>query len=77
MVPERFNSATVKRNTITGDFNEIFKSLMLVDEEDSSRGVYECEVCVGNESQICNGANTTIATVGRLPIIDSGTGRGE
>ena len=77
MVPERVNSATVKRNTITGDFNEIIKSLMLVDAEDSSRGVYECEVCFGNESQICNGANTIIATVGRPPIIDSGTGRGE
>ena len=79
-VPERVNSATVKRNTITGDFNEIFtiiKSLMSVDAEDSSRGVYECEVCFGNESQICNSANTTIAIVGRPPIIDSGTGRGE
>ena len=66
---------------ITGEFNETYTivySLAIVDNEDFSRGIYECEVCVNrfSESEVCHSANTTIATVGRPPIIDAGVGTG-
>ena len=79
-VPEYLNSATLVRATISGDFNEkytIIRGIISLDAEDSSRGVYECEVCVGvDEFQVCSSANTTILNVGRPPIIDSGAGTG-
>lgn len=70
-----------ERTLITGEFNEtytIIYSQILLDVEDSSRGIYECEVCVNRflESEVCHSANTTIATVGRPPIIDAGMGTG-
>ena len=68
------------RASITGDLDEIFTiidSVIEVDTEYFSRGIYECEVCVGTDEINCTGSNTTIATVGRPPIIDTGTEGGE
>ena len=82
-IPETLNEEGVTRVTITGEFNEIFtivRALISVDAEDSSRGVYECEVCIARDIdgfEVCHSANTTVATAGRPPIIDCGTGRGK
>ena len=76
-VPEFLNSVAIGRATISGDFNEkytIIRGIISPDAEDSSRGVYECEVWVGVD--VCSSANTTILNVGRPPIIDSGAGTG-
>ena len=66
---------------ITGEFNEIYTivySRITVDAEDANRGIYECEVCVNrsSETEVCHSANTTIAIVGRPPIINVGVGTG-
>jgi hypothetical protein len=79
-LPEVINEFTNQRANITGDFNEIYtiiRGLISVDAEDASRGVYECQVCIGRgtEFEICHSANTTVANVGRPPIIDVGVGR--
>ena len=69
------------RSTITGDYNEIFtivRALIAQSAQGSSRGVYECQVCVGiGLFEMCHSANTTVAVVGRPPILDKGTGRSE
>ena len=70
-----------ERTLIAGEFNEtytIIYSQISLDVEDSSRGIYECEVCVNrfSESEVCHSANTTIVAVGRPPIIDAGVGTG-
>ena len=81
--PAIVNSATSPRVRIYGEFNQIYeiiRALIAMDAEDSSRGVYECEVCIAKGNPIfeqCHSANTTIATAGRPPIIDEGSGRGE
>ena len=81
-LPDMLNMATLQRSTITGEYDEIYtiiRGLISVDAEDSSRGVYECEVCIGRgtDFQMCHSANTTVANVGRPPIIDVGVGRGK
>ena len=81
-VPEVINSFTNQRANITGAFNEIYtiiRGLIAVDAEDASRGVYECQVCIGRDTEfeICHSANTTVANAGRPPIIDVGVGRGK
>ena len=81
--PEVLNSVTFPRAVITGDYNEIYTiiiSIILLDAEDPTRGIYECQVCVVeglSETEVCHSANTTIANVGRPPILDVGVGRGE
>ena len=82
-IPEILNAAEIERASITGEYNQIYtivRGLISVDAEDSSRGVYECEVCIARGIgvfEVCHSANTTVANVGRPPIIDCGTGRGE
>ena len=82
-IPEILNAAEIERASITGEYNQIYtivRGLISVDAEDSSRGVYECEVCIArgiDDFEMCHSANTTVANVGRPPIIDCGTGRGE
>ena len=81
--PEVLNSVTFPRAVITGDYNEIYTiiiSIILLDAEDPTRGIYECQVCVVeglSETELCHSANTTIANVGRPTILDVGVGRGE
>lgn len=75
-------AALTSNARILGEFNEIYnitRALISMDAQDSSRGVYECEVCVarGTPFEDCHSANTTVATAGRPPIIDRGVGRGE
>lgn len=80
-IPEILNAAEIERASITGEYNQIYtivRGLISVDAEDSSRGVYECEVCIARGIgvfEVCHSANTTVANVGRPPIIDCGTGR--
>ena len=74
------NSADSPCARILGDFNEIYnitRALISIDAEDSSRGIYECEVCIGRGTPFeeCHIANTTVATVGRPPIIRRRVGR--
>ena len=74
------NSGDSPRARILGDFNEIYnitRALISMDAEDSSRGIYECEVCIarGTPFEECHSANTTVATAGRPPIIRRGFGR--
>ena len=69
------------RATITGASNETYTIWgmrdLILDDEEGIRGIYECEVCDGIPgSEDCHSANTTVATVGRPPIIDAG-GPGE
>lgn len=77
---EALNTALSPRARILGEFNEIYnitRALIAMDAEDSSRGIYECEVCIARATPFeeCHSANTTVATVGRPPIIDRGIGR--
>ena len=81
LIPQYVNMVLVQRETITGVDNEIFtivRSLISEDAEDSTRGIYQCMVCADqlSNSEVCHGANTTIATVGRPPIIEVGVGTG-
>ena len=81
--PEVLNSTFIPRALITGDYIEIYtiiRGLISLDAKDYSRGIYECQVCVDeglSETEVCHSANTTIANVGRPPILDVGVGRGE
>ena len=82
-IPDLINNAQIPRATIRGDFYQIYeiiRAIISMDAEDSSRGIYECEVCIARgipAFEVCHSANTTVATAGRPPIIDEGTGRGE
>ena len=79
--PDEINDQDPLRMFITGAYDEIYnitRVLIAAVARDSSRGIYECEVCVarGTPFEDCHSANTTVAVAGRPPIIMKGIGRG-
>ena len=78
--PQYVNMAYVQRQTITGVDNEILTIVrnQVGDVEVNTGGIYQCMVCIDqfSNSEVCHGANTTIAAVGRPPIIEVGVGKG-
>ena len=68
---------------IEGEFDEIFNITRVriqLGAEDPHRGIYECEVCIARGHPIfemCHNATVTLPVVGRPPILNSTTGRGE
>ena len=80
--PEEINNQDPLRASIAGAFGEIYNITRVLTSAlagESSRGIYECEVCVARDItgfEMCHSANTTVAIAGRPPIIMRGMGRG-
>lgn len=72
---------------IEGEFDEIYNITRVriqTGEEDPHQGLYRCEVCVGprnlgfiETTEICHNATTNLLVMGRPPMLNDTTGRGE